>query len=343
MSFSVQRLTQELEPKWDDYALKNGASIYHDTRWIHLIKKVFGHDSYHLMAIDDGVVCGILPLVRLKSLLFGDFLISMPYFNYGGAIANNKVIENILMQGAIELASELGAAHIEFRDTDARDKSWAQRTDKVNMILDLPESVELLRKRIGSKLRSQIRRPQKEGVESIIGGHELLDDFYRVFSINMRDLGTPAYSKSFFSEILSVFSEETRIAIIRLKEMPVSAAFLIGHNGQMEIPWASTIKEYNKFSPNMFLYWEVIKNAIESGYKNFDFGRSTIDSGTYRFKKQWGATPKQLYWHYWLSDKKEIPKLNPENSKYKLAIKVWQHLPIAVSSLLGPCIIKNLP
>lgn len=343
MSLTVQKLTQDLECKWNEYALKSNASIYHDTRWMHLIKKIFGHDCHYHIALENGVVVGILPLVQLKSLLFGNFMVSMPYFNYGGAIANNKLIENNLIRNAIENASVLGVKHIEFRDTNARENSWSLRTDKVNMILELPETAELLGNDIGSKKRSQIRRPIKEGVECVIGGIELLDDFYRVFSINMRDLGTPVYSKAFFSEMLRVFSRQTKIVILRLNGKPISAAFLIGNKEQLEIPWASTIKEYNRISPNMLLYWEVLRNAIESGYRKFDFGRSTINSGTYRFKKQWGATPKQLYWHYWLADGSEIPKLNPDNKKYKLAIKAWQHLPIAVSNLLGPVIIKNLP
>jgi serine/alanine adding enzyme len=343
MSLSIQKLTQELEPIWNEYVLNSSASIYHDSRWIYLIKKVFGHDSHHIIALENGVVVGILPLVHLKSLLFGNYMVSMPYFNYGGAIATDNVIESKMMERAVEIASQLGAEHIEFRDSDPRDDPWPLRKDKVNMILDLPETAELLGKAIGAKKRSQIRRPQKEGVESIKGGIELLNEFYQVFSINMRDLGTPVYAKSFFSEILKTFPEHTKIVILRLNGKSISAAFLIGFKEQLEIPWASTLKEYNRFSPNMLLYWEVLKFAIESGYRKFDFGRSSIDSGTYRFKKQWGAVPKQLYWHYWLAEGKEMPQLTPENKKYKIAIKVWQHLPTFVTNGFGPPIIKNLP
>ena len=343
MALTIEQLRPELEKRWNDYALNTDASIYHDTRWIHLIKKVFGHDSYHIIALEDGAVRGILPVVRLKSVLFGDYMVSMPYFNYGGAIADNKSIESAMMEKSIELASMFGLTHIEFRDTDARSGEWAVRTDKVNMILNLPESVDALGEKIGSKIRSQIRRPVKEGVYCVSGAHELIDEFYKVFSINMRDLGTPVYSKRFFAEILRNFPQESRIVILKLKEKPISAAFLMAYKNRMEIPWASTIREYNKISPNMLLYWEVLKTAIESGYTQFDFGRSTMGSGTYKFKKQWGAEPKHLFWHYWISNGREIPKMNPENKKYKIAIKAWQHLPVAASNLLGPCIVKNLP
>lgn len=343
MSLSIKKLTQDLEGSWNEYACNNGAGIYYDTRWISLIRKVFGHESHYVLAMENDEVVGILPLVQLKSLLFGNFLVSMPYFNYGGAVANNKAIESEMMCKAIDIASDLGATHIEFRDSDVRDGSWPVRKDKVNMILELPETAELLGKQIGAKKRSQIRRPIKEGVESTVGGKGLLDDFYKVFSKNMRDLGTPVYSRAFFLEILNTFPRHAKIVILRLRDKPVSAAFLLGQNEQLEIPWASTLKEYNKFSPNMLLYWVVLKMAIESGYKRFDFGRSSVNSGTYRFKKQWGALPKQLYWHYWLAEGREMPQLTPDNTKYKMAIKTWQRLPVVVTNRLGPRIIKSLP
>ena len=341
----VKYLKNKEDERVDRYVLMSSrASVYHLTAWCKLIKNVFNHDSYYIYAesIENEIV-GVLPLIHIKSKIFGNYMVSMPYFNYGGALANSVDIENKMIQVAIDLASQLRVEHIEFRDTDIRDDSWPVRTDKVNMILDLPDSPELLGKMIGAKKRSQIRRPLKQGVESIVGGIELLDEFYVVFSVNMRDLGTPVYGKDFFLQIIKAFPNQTRIVILRLKGKPISAAFLIGFKEQLEIPWASTISEYNKFSPNMLLYWEVLKMAIESGYKRFDFGRSTIDSGTYRFKKQWGAKPKQLYWHYWLAEGKKMPQLTPDNTKYKLAIKVWQNLPTFVTNSLGPFIIKNLP
>ncbi|MCW8855326.1 MAG: FemAB family PEP-CTERM system-associated protein [Gammaproteobacteria bacterium] len=341
----IKYLKNKEDVRIDEYVSKSDrASVYHLTAWCKLINDVFTHDSYYIYAeSEDNEIVGALPLVHIKSRIFGNYIVSMPYFNYGGAIGNCESIENKMMQAAINLASQLNVEHIEFRDTDDRCDLFPVRNDKVNMILELPDSPELLGKMIGAKKRSQIKRPQKEGVKSIVGGVELLDDFYFVFSVNMRDLGTPVYSKRFFLEIMKMFPDQTNIVILKLKEKPISAAFLIGHKEQLEIPWASTIKEYNKFSPNMFLYWEVLKMAIEKGYKKFDFGRSTINSGTYRFKKQWGAIPKQLYWHYWLAEGEDIPQLTPGNSKYRLAIKVWQNLPTLITNFIGPSIIKNLP
>jgi len=228
-------------------------------------------------------------------------------------------------------------------DPDIPREGLPARTEKVVMVLPLPVDPDSLLASFGSKLRSQIRRAQRETPATRFGGEELLDDFYSVFSRNMRDLGTPVYSKKFFRNILHCFPGDSQLVVARLSHKPVAAAFLLGHRDTLEIPWASTLRDVNHLSINTFLYWEILKSAIESEYRYFDFGRSSRDSGTYRFKQQWGAVPRQLYWHYWLSSGEKLPAINPGNPKYALMIKAWQHLPLALSKLLGPPIVRNIP
>lgn len=342
MRYKVKVIINGSDDVIDDYASKHG-TIYHMTCWASIIKKVFSHDTYYFYALDDkDNVCGLLPVVHLSSMLFGKFLVSMPYFNYGGVVADNTKIRALLIDSAIEIATELNADHIEFRGTERID-DLPVREDKVNMILELPDNLDLLGVQIGSKKRSQVRRPLRDGVISVCGGPELLDRFYDVFSENMRDLGTPVYPKIFFKEILDHFPDSTQIVILQKDTKSISAAFLIGFKDTLEIPWASTLRKYNSFSPNMLLYWEVLTYAINNKYKIFDFGRSSIDSGTYRFKKQWGAKPLQLYWHYWVKEGGAIPQLNPNNPKYKLMIDIWKRMPLWATNLVGPKIVKNLP
>ncbi len=341
--YSIRELGED-SANWDAFVQANAAaSIYHLARWRELIHDCFGHETVYLQALDaNDTVVGVLPLVRLKSRLFGDYLISVPFFNYGGALAVTAKIEIALMQRAEQLAQQFGVSHIEFRDTVEREP-WPKRTDKVAMLLRLPRSVEQLDKQIGSKLRAQIKRAQREQPEILQGGAELLDDFYTVFARNMRDLGTPVYSKQFFQKILQTFPDESRLIVLRHNGKPVSTAFLLGFKQTVEIPWASTLREVNQFSMNMLLYWEVLLYAIACKADTFDFGRSSRDAGTHKFKKQWGAEEVPLYWHYWLKDGGELPRLNPDNPKYRLAINVWRRLPVVLTKLIGPSLVKNLP
>lgn len=331
---------------WDVFVNNfKDSSIYHLSSWRYLIKTVFGHDSYYLCKKNDlGHITAVLPLIHLKSPLFGNFLVSMPYFNYGGCLAD-EVSDRVLMhERAIEIAKNISASHIEFRDVgNIGVLDMPERIDKVSMRLELPDGVDKLWSALGSKLRSQIKRPLRENPVVKTGGVDLLNDFYKVFSRNMRDLGTPVYSKEFFRKILEAFEEHCHLVVVFKDNSPVAAGFLIGYKGMMEIPWASSLREFNKYGFNMLMYWESLKLSIEQSYQVFDFGRSSKGSGTYRFKKQWGAYPVQMNWHYWKKDGGGIPMLNPSNPKYKLAINMWKKLPVPIANQIGPFIVKNLP
>jgi len=343
---SVHMLDINAKHIWDKYVYSSDlASCYHLSGWKSVIERSFAHKTFYLYAEDEnGQVCGILPLVNLKSLLFGNFIISMPYFNYGGICASDNETFSQLMDAAIDIAVKQNAAHIELRHSWPVSFPMPVKTAKVAMHLQLPSNTDDLWKSLPSKLRSQVRRPLKDNMTAIVGGEELLDEFYSVFSENMRDLGTPVYGKSFFANIMQEFPSVSKICIVRTKEgIAATAGFLIGFKKTMEIPWASSLKKYNRLSPNMLLYWTVLQYACENGYNVFDFGRSTPGEGTYKFKEQWGARPVQLYWHYWMRNNGTMPELNPHNPKYEAAIKIWKKLPITLTNLIGPSIVKNLP
>jgi FemAB-related protein (PEP-CTERM system-associated) len=340
----IVRIEAQQASLWDAYVAGHPqASFYHQYQWRTVVEKSFGHDSFYLAAVNaEGTICGILPIIRLNSRLFGDFGVSLPFFNYGGVLADNGAIARQLLQEAAAIATAVGMQHLEIRSTQAV-IDWPARTDKVSMILALPTSVEELDKQIGAKVRAQIKRAQQEAPDVLIGHRELLDDFYRVFAINMRDLGTPVYAKAFFDNILQAWPQQSHIVIVRLAGRPCAAAFLLDDRDMMEIPWASTLKSVNALNMNMLLYTAILKFTIEQGYAFFDFGRSSIDSGTFRFKKQWGAQPLQHHWHYWLANGGELPALKPDSPKFRFVIACWQRLPVFITRLLGPRIVQYLP
>ncbi|HJY36860.1 MAG TPA: hypothetical protein VJ299_05320, partial [Steroidobacteraceae bacterium] len=192
---NVERVGDDAGREWDAFVeTADGASIYHLHAWRRLIGEVFGHESLYLAARDaGGRICGVLPLVRLRSVLFGDFMVSMPYFNYGGVLAESAEVAAALLSEATTSARALGVSHVELRHVGNVRPDWPMRTDKVAMYLGLPATAEELSKRLGAKLRSQIKRPTREGATCVSGGKELLPEFYAVFARNMRDLGTPVY------------------------------------------------------------------------------------------------------------------------------------------------------
>lgn len=319
------------------------ATIYHDGRWKEIIKNNFGHDLHHITYRDPtGSLAGVLPLCHLKSQVFGSFSISMPYFNYGGPLAESPAIEEALLSHAASLSDKLGCSHMEIRETKGR-STWKSVQRKVSMILPLPSSDEKLDAELGSKIRAQVNKAKSNDLSVKFGGLDLLDHYYQVFSRNMRDLGTPVYGKKIFGDILECFPDSAFIAIVYKDGQPLAAGFLLGYRDKLEIPWASSIRSQNHLGANMFMYRSILTEAISRKYEFFDFGRSTIDASTYKFKKQWGAKEHPLHWHYWTRDNNDVPSINPDNPKYKLVIRAWQMLPVFVTRIIGPKIARNLP
>jgi serine/alanine adding enzyme len=331
---------------WDSFvAGAPDASLYHLSGWAALAQEVFGHRALFIEARDpSGGLAGVLPLVQQRSWLLGNFATSVAFFNYGGAVATDPSVALRLMSQASESAQKLGCRYLEFRDTRPREGPWALRTDKVTLELGLPGTFEELSKRLGSKLRSQVKRAEREELRRRVGKLDLLDDFYRVFSENMRDLGTPVYPRRFFETILRKFSAHCQLLVIDWRGEPAAAAFLVFWRRRAEIPWASCRACAKPAGLNMKLYWELLALAVERNCNVFDFGRSTADSGTYRFKLQWGAQPAPLYWYRWERHESAAAARREERGRaMRIASRLWQRLPLSVANSLGPLVSGALP
>jgi serine/alanine adding enzyme len=286
---------------------------------------------------------GALPLVYLKSRLFGKSLVSMPYFNYGGLLADDETAASHLLTASLKLQNEVNADYVELRQSEPAPGAWPFKSHKVIMLLPLPSDPEALWGSFKTKLRTRVRRAEKEGFTVHWGKENLLDDYYSVFAENMRDLGTPVYPKDFFRAILRAFPDNAHVIAVRSGQQCVAAGFLLSHRDKMEVPWASSLRRFNHLSPNMFLYWQMLKQSCLMGFRFFDFGRSTRDSGTYAFKEQWGAAPHPTYWIYPGKNADDLPDHSPQNAKYQWATRVWKKLPLPITNLCGPWIVKNIP
>jgi FemAB-related protein (PEP-CTERM system-associated) len=343
MSLEV-RVNQYNDAEWEKFIENNPYhSLYCHLGWKKVIDSTFGHPTYYLAAIENNLISGVLPLVHLKSFVFGNFLISLPFFNYAGIHAKTEFIEKELVKKSIEIANAVGADYIELRHKEKYELGLPFKSSKVTFFLKLDNNPEVIWKSLDSKIRNQVRKAEKSDCKIEIGGREMIDDFYDVFCVNMRDLGTPVYSKDFFKNICEEFPNAVKIFIVKIGRRAVAGAFTLFHDGTLEIPWASSLRKYNKYCTNMFLYWEIIKYACLSNVAWFDFGRCSKDGSTYRFKKQWGAEERQLYWHYWTKEDTKRPEVNPHNPKYKILIWVWRRLPLWFTKLIGPCIVRNIP
>ena len=347
--------------RWDGYVRGHpAASLYHLFGWGGVFRRVYGHATHYLMALDkaDDRVIGVLPLVHFKHAIFGNRLVSMPFVDGGGILASSSEAEYLLLAEAVRVGRELGAGSLELRNERGLESApdvgaaggdgigeslrAAVRTDKVRMLLTLPESSRLLMDGFKSKLRSQVNRPLKEGLAARVGGAELLEDFYAVFLVNMRELGSPVHSVDLMRHVLAEFPGQSAIIVVYRSKEPVASALVAGHGKMLRNPWASSLRKYAFLSPNMLLYLRMLEYACDNGYRVFDFGRSTAGEGTYRFKEQWGAVPAPLYWNYVSLDGKSLDPGQSGVERFRGAARFWKMLPLAVTKVIGPHVRKHI-
>jgi FemAB-related protein (PEP-CTERM system-associated) len=312
--------------------------------WLDVLRSSMNHDVYAVEAVAGGQTHGFLPLAFISSVFFGRFLVSLPYLNSNGVIARCPDVQTQLIDRAAGLAEELNVRYLEVRHEAPIDHPdlTAEVTSKVHMRLELPGSSEKLWKSLDAKVRNQVRKGEKQGFTVHWGGHDLLAGFYSVLSENMRDLGTPVYGLRLFSEILSTFPEQAEICLVQDGARPIAAALLLHGWGTTEVPTASALKAYNPTCANMMMYWRLLQRSVERGQKQFDFGRSTTDGSTFKYKKQWGALPHPAVWQYAVKDG-ESPDMRPENPRFERAIRLWQKLPVRLTQWLGPPIVRGIP
>ena len=307
-----------------------------------MLESLYRHECPYLVARgSDGAFAGVLPLVRVKSLLFGHYLVSMPFVNYGGPLGSGEAVR-ALADHAVSMARSGGVKLLELRSRTELPLDLPASHRKITVVLDLPDSPEALRKQLGAKLRSQIKRPEKEGV-TVRFGADQVGAFFEVFARHMRDLGTPTQSRALFEQIAARFGDEAWFGCAYLGETPIACGAGFRWGDEFEMTWASALHEFNRVSPNMLLYAAFMDRSIAEGVKLFNFGRCSPDSGTHRFKKQWGSRDEQLWWYQVSKGGVEASTPSPDDGAYSWGPRLWKKLPLPVASLLGPRIVRSIP
>ena len=342
------RLAEKVDRKmWDGYVAQHpDSSPYHLFAWKSAVEQAYGWKGYYLLAENEGEICGVLPLVKMSTPLCAWQLVALPYCDVGSVLSDTQEMEECLVGEAVMFAKKIRAQVIDLRGglspktVSSIEFPMGTITNKVRMFLELPDSSEGLLRGFKSKLRSQIRKAEKNDLAFVWSSDGDVDGFYKVFSENMRDLGSPVHSKELIEAVMLSFGDSARLGLVFCGEQLVGGGVLLCCGQKVCIPWASTLRKYNKLAPNMLLYWNLLKFAADKGFKVFDFGRSTMGEGTYKFKAQWGAKPKELSWYTIMLNGDIAFEQEEIGGVRQKAQTLWCKLPLGVANYLGPKIRK---
>lgn len=328
---------------WDQFVLSRpDCNLYHHVGWKEVIEKSYDHKCFYLMARDHSDLKGILPLVWIKSRIFGSSLTSLPFLDSAGIVADDSQTSQSLLQEAVRLCHAHDIDYLELRQFKALEHPLETDTRKVCLTLDLKSDSESMWNSLSSERRNRIKKATKSGLQVQFGDREMLPRFYEIWIQNMRALGSPPHSIRFFDNILRVFAPFSKIIMVKYHNTNIGGALCLFFKHRFTVPWVSSLRQYFDLYPNNILYWEAMKFAMKEGCKIFDFGRSTVGSGTYAFKVRWGAKEEQLFWQFRTHKRSGLTVPSIENPRYRLASRVWSKLPITMTRLIGPNIRKYI-
>ncbi|TMH27791.1 MAG: FemAB family PEP-CTERM system-associated protein [Betaproteobacteria bacterium] len=341
----IQRLSvhdRSAALRWDEFVMScPAATFFHRVGWQKIMRDVFHHDTYFLFAQSGGSIEGVLPLAHVKSLLFGNSLVSLPFAVYGGVAAVNADAATALEDEARRIAGQLGVDHLELRHVDARHADWPLQDLYVTFRKPILPDEEANMLAIPRKQRAMVRKGMKNGLRSDIDAN--VDRFFALYADNVHRHGTPALSKRYFQALRDQFGPDCDVLTVSAPDgRALSSVMSFYFRGEVLPYYAGDDESARELAANDFKYWELMRRSCARGLKTFDYGRSKQGTGSYAFKKNWGFEPQPLHYEYCLYKRDTVPQNNPANSKYKLLIEAWRRMPIGVANWLGPFVVRNL-
>ena len=317
------------------------ATFFHRAGWQTILRDVFRHDTYFLYAQTDGRIDGVLPLAHVKSLLFGNALVSLPFAVYAGVAAASDEAARQLEAQAQQLARQLGVDHLELRHVNARHTDWPVQELYVTFRKAILPDEEANMLAIPRKQRAMVRKGMKNGLQSHADAH--VDRFFGLYADNMHRHGTPAMPKRYFQALRDVFGADCDVLTVTTPDGRALSSVLSFYFRDEVLPYyAGDDESARDLAANDFKYWELMRRACARGLRLFDYGRSKQGTGSYAFKKNWGFEPEPLHYEYCLYKRDAIPQNNPANAKYRLLIEAWKRMPIGMANRLGPWVVRSL-
>lgn len=346
MALKLRPLDDAAAPAWDAFVhALPAASFFHLSPWARVIGRVFGHATHYVLAEQDGAIAGVLPLVRMKTFLFGDVLASTPFCVYGGPVGAAEAVA-ALSAHAIELQRKLGVPALEFRRIEAVDPGFVGR-DPLYFTFRKPiqfsgDADKDLTRNVPVKRRSEIRKGFKRGASSI--ANRDVATLHHIYAQSVQTLGTPVFPRRYFEALLEAFPQDaTSIVTVLHEGQAVSSALSFHFRDQVLPYYVGGTRASRACAGNDVMFYEVMRRAgVERGARLYDFGRSKLGTGAFDFKRHYGFEPEPLHYCYHLADGAKIPENNPNNPKYRAFIALWKKLPLPMTKLLGPPLVRGL-
>lgn len=332
--------------EWDAFVrTAPSAHFSHLYEWMRLIAETYGGEALYLAARDGSELVGVAPVMLRRVVGEGRVIYATPFADEGGLCAANAEAESRLIDHIVDLGRSRGAGYLEVRQRRPLGGDYPCDQSRVTLDLPLPADVQTLWESLSKNMRKKVRRSERDGLVSEVGGREHLGEFYRIYAANMQELGSPMHSPQFFAGLFERFGDNVLTVLVRVDETRevAGAAVALRFRRVLAVLCAHSDRAHLHLFPNNLLYWALLDAAIGRGCTVADFGRSPRGTGIYEFKKSWHMEEHQLYYtRVPICAKPEVGERR-EGAVYRLFRALWPRLPGSVARAIGPRIWARLP
>ncbi len=318
---------------------------FHLPAWSVAVARGCGQKNHYLLAEGgNGQLVGVMPLTEVHSPLFGRALVSAAFGVGGGILADNERVAAELSEAAWALAGRLSCPVMEVRGGANPGPEWSVDTTRyLGFARDLAADDEAELLAIPRKQRAEVRKSLETELEVVVGNDaQAQAEHYAIYAESVRNLGTPVFPKSLFSEVLKEFGKSADVLIVRHGGVAVSSVLSLYWNGTVYPYWGGGTRAARALRANDRMYFELMHHARLRGCTRFDFGRSKTGTGPAAFKKNWGFEPAPLTYYERVANGAKARDASPANPKFSLQVKLWSKLPLPLANLVGPWISRGL-
>lgn len=341
----VVELPPDAGAKWDAFVTAHpDGTLFHTMAWRAAVSAAFGHRAIYLTAVRNGRLVGVLPLFLIPSRIAGRMLVSVPYGVGGGIVARDAEAVSALFDRAKETAAQLVCHTIDLRSERAIVPELSTVEGHVGFRRELPATVEEVLDWLPRKARAAARNARDKYGLTVSFDDSQLKTVWRLYAISMRRLGSLAYPFAMFERLIADTPGRHLVSLVRREGRPIAGLVTFLFRDTVMPYFAGMARDARRYSAANYVYLTVMQRGVELGQRVFDFGRSRRDNtGAYNFKRFNGFDPRPLAYQRYTTPGHAAPDLSPNSPRFRIARRVWTHLPVWMTRAIGARLARHIP
>lgn len=341
---------EEAMARWDNYVESHSlATIYHHRRWRQIFEHSFGYQSWYMVAYEDEKMVGCLPVFLVKSP-FCRRLVSVPFRDRGGVLWDSPSALAEILAEMTRLADRLRAVSVEIKSLvpyppEVLEKAgFQERFYWVNSRVDLKDlDIDGYWDKLDTKTRNMIRQAQRAGLifENVAFSQNSIRTWFALHLATQKRLGLPPFPFKYFQSMMRELTNlgAAKMFLVRQGNRNLAATLILLNRDTGIYGYASSHAAAAPLRSNDFMLFNVIKWLLENGYKEFDLGSdSPVQKGLLFFKRKWRA--QQTVIPVYTFGRTDSFGTDSSSPRYQLLRRIFRHLPLGVSRLIGRVAVK---